>query len=348
MKLLIATDAWRPQVNGVVRTLERVSEELGRAGVAVTMLTPADFRTMPMPTYPEIRLALALPGTIARKAAAMAPDGVHIATEGPIGYAIRRWCLATARPFTTSFHTRFPEYLAARLPVPPKASYAVLRRFHNAGRGCMVATRTLETELAERGFTNLLPWSRGVDAELFRPRPDLRTTDRQRPVFLFVGRVAVEKNIRAFLELDLPGIKRVVGDGPAMSELRTAFPDAEFAGTLTGEALARAYADADVFVFPSRTDTYGIVLLEALASGLPVAAFPVPGPADVIGDSGVGVLDEDLGKAAVAALSISRDDCRAFALRHSWAACARQFLDNVVTAQDLGRDFVPLAEAAAH
>ncbi|MCB1488600.1 MAG: glycosyltransferase family 1 protein [Bauldia sp.] len=348
MKLLIATDAWRPQVNGVVRTLERVGEELRAIGIEVTMLAPGDFRTMAMPTYPEIRLALALPGKIAAKAAAAQPDAVHIATEGPIGFAIRRWCISTGRPFTTSFHTRFPEYIAARMPIPPKVSYAVLRRFHNAGRGCMVATQTLETELASRGFKNLLRWSRGVDAELFRPRPELRSPGDVRPVFLFVGRVSVEKNIRAFLDLDLPGIKRVVGDGPAMAELRKAYPDVDFAGTLTGEDLAGAYARADVFVFPSRTDTYGIVLLEALASGLPVAAFPVPGPADVIGDSGVGVLDEDLARAAREALSISREHCRQFALRHSWQACAYQFLDNVVSAQGLDFPVPELAEAAAH
>ena len=347
MRLLIATDAWRPQVNGVVRTLERVGEELTAVGVEVSMLTPGGFRTMAMPTYPEIRLALALPGKIAARAAAMRPDAVHIATEGPIGYAIRRWCLATGRPFTTSFHTRFPEYLAARMPIPPRVSYAVLRRFHNAGRGCMVATRTLETELSERGFEHLMRWSRGVDAELFRPRPGLRSADDLRPVFLFVGRVAVEKNIRAFLDLDLPGIKRVVGDGPALAEMRKTYPDVDFAGTLTGEPLAEAYARSDVFVFPSRTDTYGIVLLEALASGLPVAAFPVPGPADVIGDSGVGVLDEDLGRAAREALSISRDGCRQFALGHGWRACALQFLGNVVSAQGLDCQVPALAAAAA-
>ncbi len=346
MRLLIATDAWRPQVNGVVRTLERVAEELVASGVDVTMLTPGEFRTMPMPTYPEIRLALALPRTIGARAAAARPDAVHIATEGPIGYAVRRWCLRTGRPFTTSFHTRFPEYLAARLPVPPRLSYAVLRRFHNAGRGCMVATETLETELAARGFTHLLRWSRGVDATLFRPRSELAPSGLPKPVFLFVGRVAVEKNIRAFLDLDLPGTKLVVGEGPALAELRKAFPAVRFAGTLTGEPLAEAYAGADVFVFPSRTDTYGIVLLEALASGLPVAAFPVPGPADVIGTSGVGALDEDLGKAAMAALTISRESCRQFALAHSWQACARQFLENVVMAQGLNHRLPALAKAA--
>lgn len=343
MKLLIATDAWRPQVNGVVRTLERVSAELIRMGIDVTVLAPSDFRTMPMPTYPEIKLAVAWPKTIAARAAATAPDAVHISTEGPIGFAVRRWCLAKKRPFTTSFHTRFPEYLAARLPVPTSWSYAVVRRFHNAGSGCMVATPTLETELVARGFTHLQRWSRGVDADLFRPRPDLEPVDLPRPIFLFVGRVAVEKNIGAFLDLDLPGSKMVVGDGPALAAMKKTYPNVHFAGTLVGEPLAEAYARADVFVFPSRTDTFGIVLLEALASGLPVAAYPVPGPADVITSPAVGVLDNDLRGAALAALKLSREDCRTFALDHSWPACARQFLTNVVTAQGLEDELAGLA-----
>jgi len=316
-------------------------------GVEVTMLTPNGFRTVPMPTYPEIRLALAMPGAIAARAAAAKPDAVHIVTEGPIGFAVRRWCLAEERPFTTSFHTRFPEYLAARAPIPPRISYAVLRRFHNAGSGCMVATATLRAELAGHGFSNLLPWSRGVDAELFHPRPEAPPPGLPRPVFLYVGRVAVEKNIRAFLDLDLPGSKMVVGAGPALAELRKTYPGVRFAGPLTGQRLGEAYAAADVFVFPSRTDTYDIVLLEALASGLPVAAYPVPGPVDVIGSSGVGVLDDDLDAAAMAALEIPRERCREFALRHSWRACASQFLNHVLTAQRLTESFSLLAEGTA-
>lgn len=333
MRLLIATDAWRPQVNGVVRTLERTGEELARLGVEVTMLAASDFRTWPLPTYPEIRLARAFPKTIAGAAAASRPDAVHIATEGPIGFAVRRWCLAAGRPFTTSFHTRFPEYLSARAPIPERLTYAILRRFHNAGRACMVATESLRGELAARGFEHLVPWTRGVDSALFRPRET--TLDLPRPVFLFVGRVAVEKNIGAFLDLDLPGSKVVVGDGPALPALKAAHPEAHFLGMRAGEALAEAYASADVFVFPSRTDTFGIVLLEALAAGVPVAAYPVPGPVDVIGGSGVGVLDHDLRAAALAALSIPRDTCRTFALSRSWEASARQFLDNIVAANEL-------------
>jgi glycosyltransferase involved in cell wall biosynthesis len=325
--LLIATDAWRPQVNGVVRTLETTAGELRRLGLTVTMLTPDAFRTVPCPGYPEIRLALASPGAIGARIGMSAPDHIHIATEGPIGFAARRWCRRHGRRFTTSFHTRFPEYLSARAPIPESWTYAVLRRFHNAGAGCMVSTATLERELAGRGFRRLMRWSRGVDAELFRPRPEAKDDRLARPVFLYVGRVAVEKNLDAFLGLDLPGSKVVVGDGPAFAGLKARYPGTIFRGPLHGEALAEAYAAADVFVFPSRTDTFGVVLLEALASGLPVAAFPVPGPA-VVG-AGVGVLSEDLRAAALAALDIPGARCREYALSMSWSASTRQFLDNI-------------------
>ncbi|MBS7546055.1 glycosyltransferase family 1 protein [Ancylobacter oerskovii] len=346
MHILIATDAWAPQVNGVVRSLEHTAREAASLGARISFLTPQDFRTVPMPTYPEVRLALATRAMVARRMDDIGADFVHIATEGPIGVLARRVCLARGRVFTTSYHTRFPEYLAARAPVPRALSYAWLRRFHNAGAGIMVATPTIETELKKRGFLRLLPWSRGVDSELFRPRDEAeRAADRlvdplldlPRPIFLYVGRVAVEKNIGAFLDLDLPGSKLVVGDGPARAELQAKHPEARFLGLREGEALARAYAAADVFVFPSLTDTFGIVLLEALASGLPVAAFPVAGPLDVIGSAPagapVGVLDNDLRRAALAALEIGRDAPRAFALRHDWRACTRQFLDNVEQAQ---------------
>lgn len=326
--LLIATDAWWPQVNGVVRTLDTTAGELRRMGLAVTMLTPAGLRTVPCPGYPEIRLAVTAPGAIGAKIAAAVPDHIHIATEGPIGFAARRWCLRRGRRFTTSFHTRFPEYLAARAPIPESWAYAILRRFHNAGAGCMVSTASLERELAGRGFRHLMRWSRGVDAGLFRPRPGARDDRLPRPIFLYVGRVAVEKNVEAFLGLDLPGTRMVVGDGPALGSLKARFPNTVFRGALHGEALAEAYASADVFVFPSRTDTFGVVLLEALASGLPVAAFPVPGPADVVG-AGVGVLAEDLRAAALAALDIPGSVCREYALSMSWSASTRQFLENI-------------------
>jgi glycosyltransferase involved in cell wall biosynthesis len=333
-RILIASDAWHPQINGVVRTLERLARELPELGATPILLTPEGYRTVPCPTYPEIRLTIAAPGVIGRRLDSIAPDHVHIATEGPIGHAVRRWCRKRKRIFTTSYHTRFPEYLAARLPVPVDWTYAVLRRFHNAGAGCMVATASLEAELASRGFRNLMRWSRGVDADLFRPgRYSTEIADLPRPIHLYVGRVAVEKNIGAFLDLALPGSKVVVGDGPALDALRRAHPEVTFLGARVGEALADIYATSDCFVFPSRTDTFGVVMLEAIASGVPVAAYPVAGPRDVIGDTGAGVLDEDLGRAVAAALAIPREHCREVALRHSWRAATQQFLDNVVAAQ---------------
>ena len=332
IRLLIATDAWRPQVNGVVRSIERLVEELPRLGAEVTVLSPSWFRSVPLPTYKEIRLAIARPSTFARHIEEIKPDAIHVATEGPVGFGVRRWCLRNHRHFTTSYHTRFPEYIAKRLPVPLQITYSVLRRFHNAGNGCMVATPTLHADLAQRGFDNLMDWTRGVDGTLFRPREGERLPFAG-PNFLYVGRIAVEKNLEAFLKLDLPGSKVVVGDGPDLARLKVAYPHVHFLGVMTGEALARAYAGADVFVFPSRTDTFGMVLLEALAAGLPVAAYPVPGPMDVIGSAPVGVLDEDLRKAALAALEIPRERCRAFALEHSWEASARQFVANVVVGQ---------------
>ncbi|HYF56266.1 MAG TPA: glycosyltransferase family 1 protein, partial [Salinarimonas sp.] len=285
-------------------------------------------------SYPEIRLALARPGRVAAMIREAAPDCVHIATEGPIGYAARRACLAQGRSFSTSYHTRFPEYLAARAPVPERWSYAALRRFHNAGSACMVSTPSLARELTGRGFLNVVPWTRGVDTDLFRPREDA-CPDWPRPIFLSVGRLAVEKNLEAFLALDLPGTKVVVGDGPDRARLEAIDPGARFLGALTGEALARVYAAADVFVFPSRTDTFGIVLLEALASGVPVAAYPVTGPLDVLGETGCGVLDWDLRAAALQALRIPRERCREEALAHSWAESARQFFGNVRAAHDM-------------
>jgi glycosyltransferase involved in cell wall biosynthesis len=335
MRILVATDAWRPQVNGVVRSLEQTAEAAKAQGVEFVFLSPAGFASLPMPSYGEIRLALATPGQIARQIDAAAADFIHIATEGPIGFFTRQICLKRGRLFTTSYHTRFPEYIAARLPLPESWSYAALRHFHNAGAGTMVSTPSLERDLAGRGFQRLMRWSRGVDHTLYRPRPE-RIFALPGPIFLYVGRVAVEKNIEAFLRLPLPGSKIVVGNGPALETMRRAWPSVHFAGVLTGETLAQAYASADVFVFPSLTDTFGIVLLEALASGLPVAAFPVTGPLDVIGGTGVGVLDEDLRKAALACLEISPEACRAEALNYTWERSARQFVANVMQVSGQG------------
>ncbi|MCL2714210.1 MAG: glycosyltransferase family 1 protein [Alphaproteobacteria bacterium] len=327
-RILIVTDAWAPQVNGVVRSLENLLREAPRQGAEIRMLTPASFRTVPLPTYRELRIAFTRPGVIAARIREEAPDYVHIATEGPLGICARMACLRSGRPFTTSYHTRFPEYLAARHLAPRDLTYALMRRFHNSSAGVMVATESVERELAGRGFRRLMRWSRGVDADLFRPR-ERSVLDLPQPIFLTCGRLAIEKNLEAFLSLDLPGSKVVVGDGPARKSLEARFPRAHFLGLLQGEALASAYAAADVFVFPSLTDTFGIVLLEAMACGAPVAAFPVAGPLDIIGDSGAGVLDRDLAKAALAALEIPRDRARDHAVTFSWSACARQFIDNV-------------------
>jgi len=329
-RITIVTDAWHPQVNGVVRSIENTNAELVRLGASIAMVTPDLFRTMPCPTYPEIRLALAGYRTVAREIEKSQPSYVHIATEGPLGLKARKWCMRHGMAFTTSYHTRFPEYVSARLPIPASWLYAMVRRFHNAGAGCMVATDTLERDLTDRGFHKLMRWSRGIDADLFRPRPRGEGVfDLPRPIFMNVGRVAVEKNLEAFLALDLPGSKVVVGDGPQRESLQRRFPDVHFAGARFGEDLARAYASADVFVFPSRTDTFGNVIVEALACGVPVAAYPVMGPLDIIGDAPVGALDTDLRAACLKALSLSRDDARRFALRYSWEGAARQFLTNV-------------------
>ncbi|WP_020177923.1 glycosyltransferase family 1 protein [Methylopila sp. M107] len=329
MRVLLVTDAWRPQVNGVVRTIEHLVEHAPACGATVALLTPDGFFSVPMPTYPEIRLSLARAAAAEAKIRKAAPDHVHIATEGPLGLAARRACVRNGWGFTTSYHTRFPEYLRRRAPVPERWTYAWLRWFHNAGDGVMVATASLAEELAARGFKRIMTSTRGVDSERFRPRPGIDVFGLPRPVFLNVGRIAPEKNIEAFLKLDLPGSKVVVGDGPSRAALTAAYPSVRFTGTMVGEDLANAYASADVFVFPSRTDTFGIVLLEALASGLPVAAYPVTGPIDVLAGSGAGALDDDLQAAAIAALSLSKETARAAGLRFGWEAAARMFVENV-------------------
>jgi glycosyltransferase involved in cell wall biosynthesis len=327
MRILIATDAWHPQVNGVVRTLTMMAEAAKALGADVSFLTPTSFPTVGLPSYPDLRVAIPSPLKIARLIDEARADCIHIATEGPIGITARAYCRKRGLRFTTSFHTRFPEYISARLPVPESWVWAWLRRFHGASQAVMAATPALADELRGRGFRNVVLWPRGVDAGLFHPRDaDLGLP---RPVFLSVGRVAVEKNLEAFLALDLPGTKVVVGDGPAREALQRDYPHAVFLGAMQGEALARAYAAADVFVFPSKTDTFGLVLLEALASGLPVAAFPVTGPRDVIGDAPVGVLSDDLQQACIAALKIPPQACLEFAAGQTWAASARAFLDNI-------------------
>lgn len=328
MRILMVTDAWRPQINGVVHTLERLAETLVGFGVDTRFLTPERFRTLPLPTYPDIRLALTTPGNVARLIEAERADHVHIVTEGPLGWMARSHCRRAGRPFTTSYHTRFPEYLSARLPVPEAWAYRRLRDFHNSGQGTLVATKSLADDLRARGFDKLRPWTRGVDRSVFRP-DRRREYGFPRPLFLCVGRIAVEKNLPAFLDLDLPGSKVVVGEGPELDRLKARYPDAHFLGRQPVEDLAAIYASADVFVFPSRTDTFGNVIIEALASGTPVAAYPVTGPIDIVGDGIGGVVDDDLRKAALGALDVSRAAALAKASSYTWTSCAEQFLDTV-------------------
>ena len=335
MRILIATDAWSPQVNGVVRTLATTAGILTGLGHRVEVLAPGRFRTVPCPTYPEIRLALGAGRDVSRAMEAFAPDAVHVATEGPVGLAARRWCRRHRHPFTTSYHTRFPEYVRLRAPVPLAWSYGYMRWFHGGAVRTMVATRSMEDELRARGLSRLVRWSRGVDTALFRPR-DKGFLDLPRPVFMYVGRVAVEKNIEAFLALDLPGTKVVVGDGPALAALKARHPEARFTGYRTGEALAAHVAAADVMVFPSLTDTFGLVLLEAMASGVPVAAYPAPGPLDVVRDGVTGHVDADLRRAALAALALDPRDCRRYAEGCSWEASASQFLANLAPRDGTG------------
>ncbi|MBB3390249.1 glycosyltransferase involved in cell wall biosynthesis [Rhizobium sp. BK275] len=330
-RLVIVTDAWHPQVNGVVRSIENTNRELAKMGVEVSMVTPERFASIPCPTYPEIRLSIAWYRRVARKIEKHNPSYVHIATEGPLGLTARRWCLRKHMPFSTSYHTRFPEYVSARLPIPQSWLYAFIRWFHNGGAGCMVATPSLARELSAKGMKNLMPWSRGIDATQFHPMPlEEKPFGLPRPIFMTVGRVALEKNLPAFLDLDLPGSKVVVGDGPARADLEERYPDVHFTGIKLGEDLAKAYAQADVFVFPSLTDTFGNTILEALASGVPVAAYPVTGPLDIIGEESlVGALDDDLQVACLAALSASREKARELAMQYSWEAATLQFINNI-------------------
>jgi glycosyltransferase involved in cell wall biosynthesis len=336
MRILLATDAWEPQVNGVVRTLTRIVAELRDMGDEVEVISPDQFPSFPLPTYPEIKLAVGAYEKVQDKFKSFEPEAIHIATEGPIGLAARRICIEWKLPFTTSYHTRFPEYVSARLPVPLAAGYAYMKWFHKPSGRLMVATPTLRDELARHGFRNLSQWSRGVDTEMFKPRrPDDADpyARLKRPIFLNVGRVAVEKNIEAFVSLDLPGTTVVVGDGPQREELAARYPDVVFVGAKFGDELAAYFAGADVFVFPSLTDTFGLVLLEAMASGTPVAAFSAPGPIDLIPGSGAGVVApgqaDGLREACLDCLSLDREAVRAFAEQFSWPACAEEFRRNL-------------------
>jgi len=336
MRILLATDAWEPQVNGVVRTLTRVVSELKAMGHTVEVISPDQFKTFPLPTYAEIKVAIGVYEPVQERFKAFEPEAIHIATEGPIGLAARRICVEWKLPFTTSYHTRFPEYVSARLPLPLAAGYAYMKWFHKPSGRLMVATPTMRDELSEHGFRNISAWSRGVDTETFHPRrpdePDV-FAHLAKPVFLYVGRVAVEKNIEAFLAVDLPGTKVVVGPGPQLEELKAKYKSAVFTGPKSGDDLAAHFACADVFVFPSLTDTFGLVILEAMASGTPVAAYPAPGPIDIIPGSGAGTLavgaTEGLREACLEALNCDRGQVRAFAEKFSWRACAEDFVKNL-------------------
>ncbi len=346
MRILIATDAWHPQVNGVVRTLTSLARNVEQLGATIEFLSPEGFPSVRVPTYPGLRLALPSPRRIAERIEKARPDAIHIATEGTIGFMTRAWCRTHGRPFTTSYTTRFPEYISARWPVPQSWIYAALRRFHGAAAVTMVATPSLTAELTERGFRNLGMWTRGVDTDLFSPARAI-PLDFPRPIFISVGRIAVEKNLAAFLSLDLPGTKVVIGAGPQEAELRQRFPDAKFLGLLENGKLSGHLAAADVFVFPSLTDTFGVVQLEALASGVPVAAFPVTGPKDVIANNPIGALNDDLRVACLDALKMSREACREYALAHSWENSARQFVANIKRIVPGHQDRAPLHSAIA-
>ncbi len=334
MRIMIVTDAWEPQVNGVVRTLARTTQELREMGHEVQMVTPSDgYKTIPLPTYPEIKMALFAKDDIEERFEAFEPEAVHIATEGTLGLTARRICIQHRFPFSTSYHTQYPEYVSARFPIPLALGYAFVRWFHNMAGRVMVATPTMRDLLVSRGFKNLALWTRGVDTQVFTP--DLRVADRgplagiDGPIFLYVGRVAVEKNVEAFLKCEVAGTKVVVGDGPARVDLEARFKDAKFLGAKFGSELAGCYANADVFVFPSFTDTFGLVILEAMATGTPVAAFVAPGPQDIIPSSGAGVIGPDLSANIAECLTFDREKVRAYAQTFSWRACAEQFLANL-------------------
>ena len=352
MKIVLATDAWHPQVNGVVRSLSMTVDEMRRMGHSVDVIEPSRFKTIPCPTYPEIRLALGCGRTVARMLDEIGPDRIHIATEGPIGWAARSWCLKRGRHFTTAFHTRFPDYVSIRTGIPTKWIWKMVRRFHGAAERTFTATASLAEELHVHGLANTHHWPRGVDLAQFNPSvpPHPLLKDLPRPVLLNVGRVAVEKNIEAFLALKIPGSKVVVGGGPALERMKAQYPEVLFLGPKHGAELASAYTAADVFVFPSRTDTFGLVNIEALACGVPVAAYPVPGPLDILGADGrgvhggkrlIGALEEDLAKAVQRALRASRESAAKEALRYSWEACTRRFLNGLA-----GDDPEPLKKAA--
>jgi glycosyltransferase involved in cell wall biosynthesis len=347
MRIAIVTDAWSPQTNGVVSTLRQTTSCLEQLGHELLLVTPNLFRSIPCPTYPEIRLALFPYRGVSEVISGFRPDAIHIATEGSLGFAARRYCVRHGLRFTTSYHTQFPQYLRSRFPIPTSVSYRALLWFHGAATHCMVSTQTVRNQLAERGFRNLVHWQRGVDTELFKPAPK-DFLQLPRPIAAYVGRVAVEKNIDAFLRMPWSGTKLVIGDGPELPRLKSQFPAAVYAGFRFGEDLALHLAASDVMVFPSLTDTFGLVNLEAMACGVPVAAYPVAGPIDVIEDGVTGALDEDLARAALRALAIDPQKCRGRALRSGWDLSSREFESNLVPAGgQRAQRALPIAGGAA-
>lgn len=335
MRIAIVTDAWSPQVNGVVRTLQATRNELEAAGHSVEVVSPDLYPSIPCPTYPEIRLAVTRAAWVGARLLAFAPDAVHLSTEGPLCLAARRWCLRNGWRFTTAYHTHFPEYVAKRTGISAEWVWKYIRWFHAPARAVLVSTASVRRMLAAHGIPHVAPWSRGVDLDAFSPAapPLAAFAGVPRPIQLYVGRVAVEKNIEAFLETGQPGTKVVVGDGPARAALAAQYPKVLFVGPLYGCDLAAAYAGADVFVFPSRTDTFGLVMIEALSSGTPVAAFPVSGPIDIVTAS-TGALDENLDLAIAAALTKDRAACVEYGRSYTWSASASQFLSALVPATD--------------
>jgi glycosyltransferase involved in cell wall biosynthesis len=327
MRIALVTDAWFPQVNGVVRTWSHVRDECEAMGHEMLVIRPEQFRTFPLPRYPEIRLPWWPGPKMRRMLDEFEPEVIHIPTEGTLGLAGRRYCLRRTLPFTTSYHTQYAQYVKKYLRVPERFTYGLLRWFHGPAARTLVPTRSIRDELDAQRFRNLIVWTRGVDTELFKPYGKELFNGLPRPVFGYIGRVAVEKNLDAFLSADLPGSKVVVGDGPAKASMKRRYPDVHFPGFKHGEELARHYAACDVFVFPSRTDTFGVVLLESMACGVPVAAYPVAGPRDVVRDGVTGVLNEDIAVAARAALELDPEACREYALEFSWRRCAQMFLD---------------------
>ena len=347
MRIAICTDAWHPQINGVVRSLAMTATQLSERGHEIELITPDQFFNVPMPGYNEIRLALVPRFGTRRSLTDFAPEIVHIATEGPIGWSARGWCLKHDVPFTSAFHTRFPEYAALRTGLDAERFWPLLKRFHGPSRAVLVSTPSLGEELAARGLEQARLWSRGIDRRLFHPGhaplPELAALPG--PILLCVGRVAAEKNLPAFLDADVPGTKVVIGEGPDLTALKARYPAVRFMGALAGERLARAYCSADVFVFPSRTDTFGLVLIEALACGVPVAAYPVAGPLDVVGREGRGVdadfpatvaaLNADLGQAIRQAARLDPMAAAVFGAGFSWDRATDQFV--AALDLDLGR-----------